>query len=88
MLTFMGNADQEQEIRARALESRGILNVLTLSDLEPQCFTDRILTVLKSQVMPATINLDGVTNTRLILNQFVRNAAIEKNLNASELLTY
>jgi predicted glycosyltransferase len=88
MLTFMGNADQEQEIRARALESRGILNVLTLADLETQCFTDRILKVLNSQVIPAMIDLDGVTNTRHILNQFVQKAEIETVLSASRLLSH
>ncbi len=71
MLTFMGNDDQEQEIRARALERCGILDVLTLGDLVPDQFATKVVDRISRSPAPAGIDLDGVAQTRRILQQFV-----------------
>jgi predicted glycosyltransferase len=71
MLTFMGNNDQEQEIRARALENSGILQVLTLADLTPDAFIPKVLQALAIDPAPVGIDLNGVSNTRKILCQLM-----------------
>ncbi len=71
MLTFMGNNDQEQEIRARALERRGILDVLTLADLAPDRFAAKVADRISRSPAPVGIDLEGVAQTRRILQQFV-----------------
>jgi predicted glycosyltransferase len=76
MLTFMGNGDREQEIRALALQDRGILTMLTPEDLETQIFSQKVLECLKTTPNPAQIDLNGVENTVQILKQFVQQQAI------------
>jgi predicted glycosyltransferase len=71
MLTFMGNDDQEQEIRARALEGCDILDVLTLGDLAPDRFAEKVVDRISRSPAPVGIDLDGVAQTRHILQQFV-----------------
>ncbi len=71
MLTFMGNDDQEQEIRARALERCGILDVLTLGDLGPDQFAAKVVDRISRSPAPVGIDLDGVAQTRRILQQFI-----------------
>jgi predicted glycosyltransferase len=70
MLTFMGNDDQEQEIRARALERCDILNVLTLADLAPDRLAAKVVDRIRRSPAPVAIDLDGVAQTRRILQQF------------------
>jgi predicted glycosyltransferase len=71
MLTFMGNDDQEQEIRARALEQAGILQVLTLEDLAPERFAHKIVQSLVTEPTPVRIDLNGVNHTAQILRQLM-----------------
>jgi predicted glycosyltransferase len=71
MLTFMGNDDQEQEIRARALERCDILDVLTLADLVPDQLAEKVVDVIGRSPAPVGIDLDGVAQTRRILQQFI-----------------
>ncbi|NJR71342.1 MAG: glycosyl transferase [Synechococcales cyanobacterium CRU_2_2] len=71
MLTFMGNDDQEQEIRARALERCNILDVLTLADLVPDRFAAKVVDRISRSPAPVRMNLDGVAQTRRILQQFI-----------------
>jgi predicted glycosyltransferase len=83
MLTFMGNNDQEQEIRARALENSGILQVLTLADLTPNAFVPKVIQALATDPAPVGIDLNGVNNTREILRQ-VMNANAKDNAIANQ----
>ncbi|MEB3295789.1 MAG: glycosyltransferase [Synechococcales bacterium] len=76
MLTFMGNGDREQEIRALALQEQGILTMLTPEDLETAVFTQKVLDSLQTFPAPAQIDLEGVAKTTQLLKQFAQAMAI------------
>lgn len=66
----------EQTIRAKKLAQKGILDVLTVEDLQPARMAEKILTALQRQPVPHSFDLQGAEKSAARLKQLLYDAAI------------
>lgn len=71
MLPFQGNGDLEQLTRVKKLEELSRVKMIQPEDLDPYQFAEKIIGYLEENSISLDINLDGVTNTALYLQEFV-----------------
>jgi predicted glycosyltransferase len=66
----------EQTIRAAKLAQKGILDVLTIDDLQPNRLAEKILTALQHQPVSHSFDLQGAEKSAARLKQLLYGAAI------------
>lgn len=71
ILPFTGNGDREQTIRAEKLEKLGVLRVIYPKDLQPDIFAEKTIAHLQTIPSSVRIDLQGVENTKLFLNELL-----------------
>ncbi len=74
---YPSNDDQEQMIRARKLQERGVLGLIHPEDLESGALSGRILEALQSQPASIRLKLDGAEASASMLASFYRSRAPE-----------
>jgi len=74
---YPSNDDQEQMIRARKLQERGVIGLIHPADLESGALTGRILEALQSQPSPIRLRLDGAETSSAMLDSFYRSTALQ-----------
>jgi len=74
---YASNDDQEQMIRARKLEERGVIGLIHPADLESGTLSGRILEALHSQPTPIRLRLDGAAISAAMLDSFYHAPALQ-----------
>jgi len=68
---YTANDDQEQHIRAKRLESLGIVELLHPETLAPDLLADKIVRMLAGRQAPFAFDMDGASNAASILRSAV-----------------
>lgn len=71
MMAFQGNNDQEQLTRLTKLDKLGRVKMIHPDDLNPKKFADQTIDYLQQNKTELPLNLDGVKNTAIYLNQLI-----------------
>ncbi len=75
---YTSNDDQEQMIRARKLEERGVIGLIHPADIEPGVLSGRILEALHRQPIPIRLRLDGAEASAVMLGSFYHAPALQR----------
>ncbi len=77
VLPFAGPGNDEQTMRARKLERRGILTILEVADLEPSALAQRMAHFLRSTPSDPMVNLsfDGAQRTAILIGELLSDHA-------------
>ncbi len=71
MMAFQGNNDKEQETRVKKLDNLGRVKMIQPEDLNPELFAQQIITYLQQNPTQLSLNLDGVSNTKIYLKELI-----------------
>lgn len=80
MFPHTANDDQEQIIRTRKLEERGVLGALNPGDLVPSVLAQRILSALAQKPSSLNIDLDGAEKSACILAELGRSEGMNAGI--------